>query len=286
VSADVANGPNRTDPIVFERASSPARRLAPYALSVLGLSLLFTLGGAFDTDDLGFLRRWALWLTISGLIVGQTAVLDAAFARLTPRGGWPRAVASLAAIALMAPLMTLEISALKATPLTPSWWGHDPLLELGLFIAPTVLVAAAAVVLLRRPQVRRTLRIEALADQVDEILELSAPAIAGLLPPPRSAAFEHDKWPAAPVLSVEAHDHYLEVATASGTSFLRGRMRDATAKLRGADGLHVHRSWWVAREAVATVRRAGRDYILVLTSGAEVPIGRSRLSALRAEGWI
>jgi DNA-binding LytR/AlgR family response regulator len=88
------------------------------------------------------------------------------------------------------------------------------------------------------------------------------------------------------VLWVHASDHYLEVATPSTKAFVRARMRDAVARLRDRDGLQIHRSWWVARDAVRQIRRDGRDHIVILHHGEEVPVGRSRVRALRARGWI
>jgi DNA-binding LytR/AlgR family response regulator len=63
-------------------------------------------------------------------------------------------------------------------------------------------------------------------------------------------------------------------------------MRDAVGRLAGADGMQVHRSWWVARKAVSEARREGRDVILVLADGREAPVGRDRLRALQAGGWL
>jgi len=88
------------------------------------------------------------------------------------------------------------------------------------------------------------------------------------------------------VLPVRAHDHYIEIVAASGKSFVRGRMADALRALSGADGVQPHRSWWVARAEIAGARRAGRDYVLLTRDGAEIPVARSRVAALRAAGLI
>jgi len=96
----------------------------------------------------------------------------------------------------------------------------------------------------------------------------------------------NEDWPAGEVLHVHAQDHYLQVTTPSQRAIVRHRMRDALERLGQSDGLQVHRSWWVARGAVAQVARQGRDDVLVLGDGTRVPVARNRLPQLRAAGWL
>jgi DNA-binding LytR/AlgR family response regulator len=64
------------------------------------------------------------------------------------------------------------------------------------------------------------------------------------------------------------------------------RLQDAVAALQAADGLQVHRSHWVATNAVAQHRRVqGRDF-LVLKSGDEIPVSRSFRPAVIEAGLI
>lgn len=259
MSAHVADGPKPGHATV-------SRRLILHAACAVGLALVLAISGAFDTDGVGALRRMVLWLIISGLLVGQAAVIDSLLARVTPPGLWGRLLAGAGTIGLMIPLMAVELQALKLTRLPPPYWGYDPFLELALFISPIVAVIAGLVVILRGALARPSPAKEAVA---------SAAA-----PQPAS------DWPAEPILWVRAHDHYLEFATASRTVFLRGRLGNAVARLEGAPGLQVHRSWWVAKAAVASVRREGRDLVLVLQDGSRAPVGRSRIADLRSLGWV
>ncbi|MFT4251060.1 MAG: LytTR family transcriptional regulator DNA-binding domain-containing protein, partial [Caulobacter sp.] len=50
--------------------------------------------------------------------------------------------------------------------------------------------------------------------------------------------------------------------------------------------LQVHRSWWVARRAVARVERDGRNLRLRLVDGEAAPIARAAVARLRAAGWL
>jgi hypothetical protein len=80
-------------------------------------------------------------------------------------------------------------------------------------------------------------------------------------------------------------DHYVRVHTDHGDDLLLFRLSDAIAELAGFDGLQVHRSYWVARSAVASVERDQHRTLLVLVDGTRLPVSRTYLPALRAAGW-
>jgi DNA-binding LytR/AlgR family response regulator len=63
------------------------------------------------------------------------------------------------------------------------------------------------------------------------------------------------------------------------------RMRDAVGQLQGR-GERVHRSCWVARDAVVATLRNGRNLSLRLCDGREVPVARANVATLRAQGWL
>ena len=54
----------------------------------------------------------------------------------------------------------------------------------------------------------------------------------------------------------------------------------------GVDGAQTHRSWWVARDAIRSSRRDGRNLRLVLHNGLEVPVSRTGVAKLKQLGWI
>lgn len=88
------------------------------------------------------------------------------------------------------------------------------------------------------------------------------------------------------LLALEMEDHYVRAHTARGSTLVLLRMRDAVAELDGIDGEQVHRSWWVARGAVADIERDGRNVRLVLDNGIAAPVSRTNLSLLRDKGWL
>jgi hypothetical protein len=90
----------------------------------------------------------------------------------------------------------------------------------------------------------------------------------------------------AEVLCLQMEDHYVRVHTARGSSLVLATFGQAVAALGGADGLQVHRSWWVAEKAVAGAVAEGRNLRLILTNGLSAPVARSAVAAVRRAGWL
>jgi hypothetical protein len=90
----------------------------------------------------------------------------------------------------------------------------------------------------------------------------------------------------AEVWAVEAEDHYLRLHTSKGQDLILMRLSDAIAELEGIEGAQVHRSWWVARGAIAQAVRGDGRATLTLQDGAEVPVSRTYARLLRERGWI
>jgi hypothetical protein len=90
----------------------------------------------------------------------------------------------------------------------------------------------------------------------------------------------------AEVWAVEAEDHYLRLHTSKGQDLILMRLSDAVAELDGIEGAQVHRSWWVARDAIADARRGDGRATLTLKDGSEVPVSRTYARILRQRNWI
>jgi DNA-binding LytR/AlgR family response regulator len=107
-------------------------------------------------------------------------------------------------------------------------------------------------------------------------LPAAAPAFLAALPP----RLGRD------LLCLQMEDHYLRVHTALGSDLVLTPLKDALAELTGVEGLQVHRSWWVARAAVAGSVSEGRNLRLKLVNGLAVPVARASVARLRASGWL
>lgn len=97
-----------------------------------------------------------------------------------------------------------------------------------------------------------------------------------------------DRLPAGfgEILALQAEDHYVRVHARTGSALILIRLADAIAELDGLEGLQVHRSWWVAKGAVAEAKPEGRRMSLMLTNGAEAPVTRENVALLKEKGWV
>jgi len=86
--------------------------------------------------------------------------------------------------------------------------------------------------------------------------------------------------------AVEAEDHYLRLHTSKGQDLILLRLADAVDELDGIEGAQVHRSWWVARDAITDARRGDGRATLTLKDGSEVPVSRTYARLLRERNWI
>ncbi len=87
------------------------------------------------------------------------------------------------------------------------------------------------------------------------------------------------------LLAITSEDHYLRVFTTHGDDLVLMRLADAERELAEADGMRVHRSWWVARAAVEHVQRIDGKLRLHLSNGVTAPVSRTYAPALREAGW-
>jgi len=93
------------------------------------------------------------------------------------------------------------------------------------------------------------------------------------------------KFHTADLWAVTSEDHYCRVFTSLGSDLILIRLSDVDRELADADGLRVHRSWWVARKGVARAERGDGKLKLILRSGEEVPVSRSYQAAVKDAGF-
>ena len=88
------------------------------------------------------------------------------------------------------------------------------------------------------------------------------------------------------LVSISVRDHYVDVRTTHGQVSLLMRFGDAMAEAAPVDGVQVHRSHWVAWDAIAAVENADGRMVLRLKQGETVPISRSHREKLLARGLL
>lgn len=89
------------------------------------------------------------------------------------------------------------------------------------------------------------------------------------------------------ILRLSANGHYIDVVTLTGEETLRMRLSDAIHEMDPVPGLYVHRSHWVAHEAISHGERtnAHKAY-LVLINGDKVPVSRKFRPVLEEKGLL
>jgi hypothetical protein len=102
------------------------------------------------------------------------------------------------------------------------------------------------------------------------------PRVVDRLPPAQRGQLTH----------MSMQDHYVDVRTDRGGGLVLMRFADAVAETDGADGMQIHRSHWVAREAVGNAVRRDGKLFLKLTDGTELPVSRSFQAAVKEAGLL
>jgi LytTr DNA-binding domain len=87
-------------------------------------------------------------------------------------------------------------------------------------------------------------------------------------------------------ICLQMEDNYVRIHRDSGSSLELMPLHEAIKRYGQAEGLQVHRSWWVAAAAVDGAERDRRNWRLRLANGLHVPVARNRIAAVRAKGWI
>jgi LytTr DNA-binding domain len=100
---------------------------------------------------------------------------------------------------------------------------------------------------------------------------LGAPAIIARLKPDNRGALLH--------MAVE--DHYVHVTTSRGHELVLLRFSDALKEVGDTDGLQVHRSHWVAKSFVDSVKRENGKVTLILKDQKRIPVSRTYADAVR-----
>lgn len=231
--------------------------------AALGVGLFLAFAGAFGSGSAPLADRLIYWLPtmLVGAVVG--GLIAKAFT------AWP---AMDERPILRGVLMCLAIS----VPLTALIWAMSTLMS-GADWTPRHIPGFAWPVLLI------TAVMTLIGHALERPTETHAAAPEGA--PPRFLDRLPPKLRGAELYAVAAEDHYLRLYTDRGTDLILMRLSDAVAELEGLEGAQVHRSWWVAKDAVVGARRGDGRATLALAGGIEVPVSRRYAPALRKAGW-
>jgi len=77
----------------------------------------------------------------------------------------------------------------------------------------------------------------------------------------------------SPLLWITMEDHYARVVTEAREVTLHASMQNLERQLNGYPGMRVHRSHWVANDAMQSIDREGRKVMLRVDKNQKLPIG-------------
>ena len=257
------------------------------------VSLVLAVIGPFGTfTDFGLGGRLVYWtlMILPGFVVYEV-VVRVAFALRTPtRGNWWKTLIAaelVGSVFQTAVVLTVERSARDILPLTIAG-----IAEVYVYVVVLTVVTAAL------PMWIELRRYGAVFGIVPAFVQRYMPVPAagtgggetyGEANSPAATAFLRriPERLGQDLLALEMEDHYVRIHTLLGSDLVLMRLRDAVVELAGLPGLQVHRSYWVAAEAVAEVERTESGKLtLVLRNGMKVPVSRTFTSAVRAAGWL
>ena len=230
----------------------------------LAAALFLTFSGAFGTDDEPIGIRLVYWLLmmIGGYVWGSI-IASFFFRNGRRRTGNMWLDAGLAALIMSGPF-TVVVWAANRVLLT----SHMPLAGIPMLYGYVLLVCVVLTAINMLLETRRA-AVTSASSKPPKFLERLPLKLRGA-----------DVW------AIEAEDHYLRLHTSKGQDLILLRLADAVAELQGIEGLQVHRSWWVARDAITDAKRGDGRATLTLKDGAEVPVSRTYAGLLRERGWI
>lgn len=225
--------------------------------------------GAFDTGPTPLAIRLLYWVPLlaGGALLGQ--VMSALVSRA------PRATANPW---VFGALLTLAI----AIPATLIVWGYTdlvfktaiPIAGLPVLFGSVLTISAAMTAIM------------VTVNWPGRMTHAATAVIGAPVQAPRFADRLPAKLKGAVIYAVSAEDHYLRLHTSKGSDLILMRLGDAIGELEGLEGAQIHRSWWVARDAVEGVRLDGDKVTLALKGGASAPVSRPNVRALREAGWF
>ncbi|MEP2533309.1 LytTR family DNA-binding domain-containing protein [Shimia sp.] len=88
------------------------------------------------------------------------------------------------------------------------------------------------------------------------------------------------------ILCLSVSDHFVKIVTDRGEKCVRMRLSDAIAEMEGVEGFQVHRSHWVAKDAIRSAHNGQGRAMLSLACGTQVPVSRNYRPVLEKAGIL
>lgn len=226
------------------------------------LTVIVSFAGPFGTYQvLDFPTRLAFWSVMMAFVIllgiAVRAFVHGTLAIRSFRYGSTLIALILALILPPIALAVLFHSPFAITDLAPAW--H----ELGLYVFMTSLGVGAY-----RHAVRRNAPMPEASLTMPE-----GPRLVQRLPA---------EVQTGDLISISVRDHYVDVVTSAGSAALLMRLSDAMDLVGPVAGARVHRSHWVAWDAVEGLEKSDGRLVLRLKTGAAIPVSRTYRAKVEA----
>lgn len=230
------------------------------------IAVVFTWLGVYDSDNMPMLHALMLWFGTM-LVGGISSVVVIPWLLNGPIGKLHAAIGILTTALIISVPITAALLVFE---------GRFPTLERALTQYLYVLVISLVIT-----TVGWTTN---LFDYGTGIATNSATEDDGPSPLERFMSRLPVKYRKADLWALCSEDHYLRVYTNIGEELILMRLGDAVRELEGGPGLQVHRSWWIARDAVSDSSREKGKLRLHLPDGTLVPVSKSYQDDAKAAG--
>lgn len=90
------------------------------------------------------------------------------------------------------------------------------------------------------------------------------------------------------IVFIKAELHYIEVNTTQGHALILYNLRDAMKELMYLPGLQTHRSFWINLKHFKSIKKQGRQGLILMNDGHEIPISRTQLKTVTeaCKSWL
>lgn len=232
--------------------------------TLLVVVLVLGFAGPFGTFDmLAPLPRLAYWAATIGLTYAAGFFTSVLADHLWTRGHDKPFVLRVAMMTLPTSLVaTLIVAVINVTAFGVD--DFEPMGTLALFGQCLIVAAGISAVglLYERPE-----------------------AAAGPTPPGPPPVLERVPLPQrGRLLALIVEDHYVDIVTDRGKTLVLMRLADAMRETGDVAGLQIHRSHWVARDAVVRALRVDGKSLLELSNGMRLPVSRGFAAAVKEAG--
>jgi len=234
-------------------------------VGMASVSLILGLSGPFNTlVEFGLAQRMVYWLAMVVLTYGAgqaaaTLTLTLAGSRLGAT--WLRVLVTGLVAGVPVTLVVLGVNAIaygaRLTINPFELWADCTVISLA--------VVATSIVLVRGSPSQPA------AEPV-----AAPPPILERVPHPQRGRLSH----------MSMQDHYVEIVTDKGKVLVLMRLSDAIKETTGVAGLQIHRSHWVALEAIKRVERGDGKAVVHMQTGARLPLSRSYFAAAKEAGLL